>query len=98
MYNSEEKVKPHWSEDGREVNDNSGEIWKLWLFKNKNSEQNRVGNGSESLKLKIHRTENEAEIFEQENLSPIAVKELAQETEDWVLILLLVTLDRDCAL
>lgn len=98
MYNSEEKVKPHWSEDGREINGNSDKVSKLWLVKNKNSEQSRMGYGSESLKLKIYRAEIEAEISKPHNLSSITVKELAQETEDWVLILLLVTLDWDCAL
>lgn len=38
MYNSEEKVNPHWSEDGKETNGNSGKVSKLCLLKNKNSE------------------------------------------------------------
>lgn len=38
MYNSEEKVNPHWSEDGKETNGNSDKVSKLCLLKNKNSE------------------------------------------------------------
>lgn len=38
MYNIEEKVKPHWSEDSREINGNSGKVSKRCLVFKKNSE------------------------------------------------------------
>lgn len=52
------------------------------LFLRKTVKQSRVGNGSESLKLKIHTADVEAEISKPDNLSPVTVKDLAQETED----------------
>lgn len=56
------------------------------LFLIEITKQSRVGNEKETIKLKIHTAEAEAEITGPENLPPGIVKELAQETEGRVTI------------
>lgn len=56
------------------------------LFLIEITKQSRVGNEKETIKLKIHTAEAEAEITGPENHPPGIVKELARETEGWVTI------------
>lgn len=63
------------------------------LFLIKTMKSSRVGNESETLKVKICTSEAEAEISGPDNLPSGTVKELAQETEDRVIIFVLIMLN-----